>query len=263
MSTPSSIVSILACQKRIAGQVPYSESASTRLTSDPAHELTATDCSGMAHRMFMRYAGVDIGTYTGNEKYHGTLVTQSKSAARVGYGMLPGDLIFFDWNGGGIDHVAIYAGGGRIWNHGGPGKGPLDWSLASNVDNAVSVIVRRIVPPTTGTVTHPPVPSATSSNPMHGKPIPALIARGTGDYYGLITGPNQSHGGAYSSERPPIELIQAHLNWNPKVKAGLKVDGIFGTATAAAVSKFQHAYEPGTEFFGQVWFDDWAKMASL
>lgn len=259
-TTPPAIQNMLDWQAAHKGKVHYSESASTRLDSDTADLLTATDCSGMFHGMMKHFGGIDVGTYTGNECTHGTLVTQSKSAARAGYGMLPGDGILFDWDGGRWDHIAMYAGDGRIWNHGGPGAGPLNWSLASNVDKAVKVMVRRYIPATPGTVTHHPLVSATSGNPMHGHPVPALIARGTGDYYGLITGPNESHGGAYSAERPAVELIQGFLNWH--LKAGLKVNGIFEATTAAAVSKFQHASEPGTTEFGQVWYDDWAKMAA-
>jgi hypothetical protein len=112
------------------------------------------------------------------------------------------------------------------------------------------------------TVTHPAVTSGSgSANPMHGEPIPALIARGTGDYYGLITGPNESHGGRYTNEQPNIRLIQQFLNW--KQKSNLTVDGIFDPTTASAVAEFQDSYLPDTEFHGQVWYDDWAKMASF
>lgn len=261
-ATPTSITQILDWQQAHAGQVPYSETASTRLDSDKGDLLTATDCSGMAHRMVMHFAGIDIGTYTGNECTHGTLVTTSKSAAADGYGMLPGDCILFDWDGGAWDHIAIYAGHGRIWNHGGPGHGPLNWSLRDNVNNAVKVMVRRFIPWPSDTITHQPVTSGSgSANPMHDKPIPALIARGTGDYYGLITGPNESHGGLYASEQPNIRLIQRFLNW--KQDSNLTVDGIFDSTTAVAVSEFQTAHLPGTEFYGQVWYDDWAKMASF
>lgn len=260
---PEAIQKILDWQREHAGEVAYSETASTRLDSKTARDLlTPTDCSGMAAKMFAHFAGINIGTYTGNECTYGTLVTNSKSAARVGYGMLPGDCILFDWDGGPWDHIAIYAGHGRIWNHGGPGNGPLDWSLMTNVDAAHQIQVRRFLPWAPDVISHPPVHSGSGSdNPMHNKSVPALIARGTGDYYGLITGPNRSHGGAYKSEQDEVKLIQRFLNW--KMDAGLKVDGIFGKSTAHAVAAFQSKYMPGTEFPGQVWFDDWHKMASL
>jgi hypothetical protein len=258
-TTPTAITDILNWQRDNAGTVPYSETASTRLDSDTAADLlTATDCSGMAHRMVKHFAGIDIGTYTGNECTHGTLVTTDSNPAAAGYGMLPGDCILFDWDGGGWDHIAIYAGNGRIWNHGGPGRGPLNWSLKENVNNARKVMVRRFIAWSPNIITHPPI---SADDPMHGQPIPALIARGTGDYYGLITGPNESHGGLYASEQPNIRLIQRFLIWNEK--SHLTVDGVFDSTTASAVSDFQRSCMPGTEFYGQVWFDDWAKMASL
>lgn len=263
-TTPQAIVDILNWQRANQGRVPYSETAYTRLDSDTAHLLTATDCSGMVHRMMMHFAGIDVGTYTGNECTHGTLVTVSKSAARMGYGMLPGDCILFDWDGGAWDHIAIYAGEGRIWNHGGPGNGPLNWSLANNVDAAVKVMVRRFIHwPTTPP---PPPVHGSPNNPMHGRPVPTFIARGTGDYIGLESGPNESHGGAYSYERPSVLLVEEFLKWKYPALAtakGLVVDGHFGEITKELVTQFQRDYMPGTTYFGQVWFDDWLKMASL
>jgi len=149
--TPPEITAILNWQKAHAGQVPYSETASTRLAFDTAHLTSATDCSGMVARMFAHFAGLTVGTWTGNERNYGQLVTTSKADAAAGKGMLPGDVILFNWSGPNpnFDHIAIYAGAGRIWNHGGPGKGPLDWSLASNVNAATNVMVRRFITPTT------------------------------------------------------------------------------------------------------------------
>lgn len=243
------------------GRITYSETAPTRLSTKDL--LSPTDCSGNVARLHLAKAkGLVIGTYTGNICTHGTLVTLSKSAAASGYGMLPGDCPLYDWNGDGRwDHINMFAGGDLVYNHGGPGKGPVKQSLAHNVNSAVHVMVRRFIAPVAGVVTHAPVSSATKSNPMHGHSIPALIVRGTGDYFGLISGGNESHGGAYESERPDIELIQEFLNW--KYNFGIKVDGIYGPATATAVKAFQSHYMAGTQYYGQVWYDDWAKMASL
>ena len=87
------------------------------------------------------------------------------------------------------------------------------------------------------------------------------------EYFGLITGPSQSHGGYYASERPPIRMIQQALirkGYVPGVSdpGSRWADGIFERPTADAVTRFQRAQMPGTQFYGQVWWDDWAKLLS-
>lgn len=82
-----------------------------------------------------------------------------------------------------------------------------------------------------------------------------------GHYYGLITGPLTSHGGFFSGERPAIKLIQQALQrkgYAPNY-AGW-ADGFYEKATADAVTKWQRANMPGTTRFGEVWWDDWAKL---
>lgn len=83
----------------------------------------------------------------------------------------------------------------------------------------------------------------------------------TNQYFGLITGPNASHGGYYANEQPYVKAIQNKLNvlgYGP-----IAVDGKFGPSTASAVSKFQHAHMPGTQFYGQVWTDDYRELSAL
>lgn len=79
-----------------------------------------------------------------------------------------------------------------------------------------------------------------------------------GHYFGLITGPAASHGGYFEREQPAIQAIQHRLT-----QLGYKVgdkDGIFGAKTKAAVSEWQHKVAPKSEFFGQVWSDDWRRL---
>jgi hypothetical protein len=78
-----------------------------------------------------------------------------------------------------------------------------------------------------------------------------------GHYFGLYTGPAESHGGFYASERPAVTKIQQRLT---KLGYPLVADGRFGPATKAAVAKWQHAKVPGTTRFGEVWRDDWTKL---
>lgn len=117
--------------------------------------------------------------------------------------------------------------------------------------------------------TKPPKPLPTPSKKVHqGAPIPAMIRRGSGQYFGLITGPANSHGGYYPNERLYVGMIQQRLiacgfvpgitdinsNW---------VDRKFEQPTADAVTRFQKKHMPHTQFFGQVWWDDWMKLFNL
>jgi len=84
-------------------------------------------------------------------------------------------------------------------------------------------------------------------------------------YFGLVTGPNESHGGYYQSERPWIRMIQQALirkGYVPGIgdpNSGW-ADGVFEQPTADAVTRFQRREMPGTTYFGQVWWDDWARL---
>jgi hypothetical protein len=102
----------------------------------------------------------------------------------------------------------------------------------------------------------PPAP------PSHGAPAFPLPRN---EYFGLVSGPKQSHGGYYAAERPAIRMIQQALirqGYVPGVTDPNSrwADGIFERPTFDAVSRFQHARMPGTTFYGQVWWDDWAKL---
>lgn len=80
-------------------------------------------------------------------------------------------------------------------------------------------------------------------------------------YFGLVTGPNESHGGYYPNERPWIKLIQqalqrkGHAPNNPGW-----ADGVYEQPTWNAVAAWQRANMPGTTRFGEVWWDDWAQL---
>jgi len=81
-----------------------------------------------------------------------------------------------------------------------------------------------------------------------------------GHYFGLVTGPDKSHGGFYERERPYIAAIQRRLAKLGFAEVG-DTDGVFGPKTRGAVAKWQHAkYEAKTTNFGQVWRDDWRRL---
>jgi hypothetical protein len=113
----------------------------------------------------------------------------------------------------------------------------------------------------------PPAPVPPSPPPVI-PPAPGLppwtLPRG--HYYGLITGPANSHGGYYVTERAAIQAIQRRLiakGYVPGVRDWRSgwADGIFQQPTVDAVARFQRAEMPGTTFFGQVWSDDYARLA--
>lgn len=85
---------------------------------------------------------------------------------------------------------------------------------------------------------------------------------GPGDYFGLITGPDSSHGGYFLNERADVKAIQERLQtlgFAPRTTGW--ADGKFEQPTKDAVSKWQRAkYSSTTSRYGEVWPDDWAHL---
>lgn len=103
------------------------------------------------------------------------------------------------------------------------------------------------------------------------EPDPAPVDAGgypldPGEYFGLISGPADSHGGYHDWEKPYIRAIQRELirsGYVPGVDDPNSswADGIYGQATHDAVTRFQQAERPdGTARWGEVWGDDWATL---
>jgi hypothetical protein len=119
-----------------------------------------------------------------------------------------------------------------------------------------------------------PKPVTPSTNPKpsgklyQGQSVPPIIGKGTGRYFGLITGPSNSIGGFNPSEKPFVKMLQQRLivcGFVPGVTnpAGGWADGVFEKPTAEAVTRFQKKHLPNTKYFGQVWYDDWVKLFNL
>lgn len=102
------------------------------------------------------------------------------------------------------------------------------------------------------------------AGPVLQRPWPSYMP--TNEWFGDINGPDASHGGYYSREQPDVKAIQQRLitlGYVPGVTDPTSgwADGIFGPETIGAVSRWQRAlYAPQTEFFGQVWSDDWQRL---
>lgn len=259
------VQNMLDWQNDHLGDLVYSQSDPYRLST--SHLFAPTDCSGLFAKMMAEFAdGLYVGTYTGNECTYGDLITTDRN--RILDLALPGDGLLYNWYydpDGPWNHINMYAGNGEVLNHGGPGKGPVRQSLASNLSNARHVMLRRylhpVVPPKPT-----PIKSHSPDNPLNGRKLPPFIWPGSGDYIGVYWGPNESHGGYYEAERPYIILVEKFLGWKyPKLanEKGLVIDGKFGTVTRDLVSRFQHEYLPEVKYFGQVWHNTWTKMASF
>jgi peptidoglycan hydrolase-like protein with peptidoglycan-binding domain len=60
-----------------------------------------------------------------------------------------------------------------------------------------------------------------------------------------------------------VRLIQRALQrWGFAPNVAGWVDGKFEQPTVNSVAAWQRAHMPNTQFFGQVWSDDWAKLLS-
>ncbi|GAA2606942.1 hypothetical protein GCM10010399_42340 [Dactylosporangium fulvum] len=68
------------------------------------------DCSGLTHYVYAK-AGLKWSYYTAAGQYD---YGRTKHWAVSTKDLRPGDLLFFDWSGGGIDHVGIYIGGNQM-----------------------------------------------------------------------------------------------------------------------------------------------------
>lgn len=67
---------------------------------------TAFDCSGFTQWLYKRSMGVNLAHHAATQYQQLQKVNRDELQA--------GDLLFFDWNGGGIDHVEVYMGGDKM-----------------------------------------------------------------------------------------------------------------------------------------------------
>lgn len=108
-------------------------------------------------------------------------------------------------------------------------------------------------------------------------PYPGNFTLPTGHYYGLKSGPEQSHGGFYAHEQPVIRAIQQKLVSLGFARRGNGQqvppsawatdgwsDGLFEQLTKDAVIRFQQTHRPhNTTRWGEVWGDDWQTLWGL
>ena len=102
-----------------------------------------------------------------------------------------------------------------------------------------------------------PVPPTHPHGPHLRRPWPGYMQH-EGNFFGLITGPQESHGGIDATARSDVKAIQLRLQvlaFAPNIPGW--ADGIFEQPTKDAVTLWQHARMPDTTLFGEVWHDDW------
>ena len=133
------------------------------------------------------------------------------------------------------------AGGGYGWQ-----KRLYDWPVGYKAYRFKDIVDDVVTPPP------PPAPK-----PYLHRAWPSYMP--WGHYFGLITGPNESHGGYYLNERADVKAIQQRLN-ALGFNAGV-ADGLFEQPTKDGVSRWQRAKYVGTTTrYGEVWADDWAHL---
>lgn len=235
-----------------------------------------TDCSALCRYAYMQVAGVDPGTWTGNQQDRGTVVVGAnvQTAAEAERLLQKGDLVFFDWDGVAtnyFDHVEMYIGNGQTIGHGGPGNGPVIKSLAEQWGWAHTIVARRYIDgeaqavASAAAVTPAPAPAAPPQR-VYFPDFPWGLW--SGHYLGDINGPAESHGGYYESEKPLVRAVQQAL-----IKLGYVpgvtdinngwADGVWENPTTVAMTAFQKDHMPGTTFYGQCWADDYAALRRL
>lgn len=94
------------------------------------------DCSGLVQYVFANAAGVSLPHSAAEQFSEGSPVSGQ---------LQPGDLVFFRVNGGDIDHVGIYVGGGEMFNAENPNAGVKYDTISSGYWKARYAGARRIL----------------------------------------------------------------------------------------------------------------------
>lgn len=95
------------------------------------------DCSGFVQWVYAHAAGISLPHSAAEQSTMGTAVNLSD--------IQPGDCVFFDVNGSGVDHVGIYIGNGEMVNAENPNAGVKDDSITSSYWAPKISCVRRFL----------------------------------------------------------------------------------------------------------------------
>lgn len=95
------------------------------------------DCSGLVQYVYAHAAGITLTHSAAEQSTAGSAVSKSS--------LQPGDLVFFNVNGSGIDHVGIYIGGGSMINAENPSVGVVYDNINSSYWAARYAGARRVL----------------------------------------------------------------------------------------------------------------------
>jgi len=213
----------------------------------------SVDCSSFVI-LCLRRAGFQTGhaTYTGNMRSE---LTKLGWAVKDNNGRpQAGDILLND-----ADHTAVYLGSGRLAQARINRLGGITGGTPGDQTNSETNVQEYYDYPWDCYLRYR---GAHAGGPVaqDGWPLPP------GHYFGLVTGPDESHGGFFPEEVPYIRWIQRRLialGYVPGVHdpGSAWADGKFETATRDAVARWQHAkWSAQTTRFGEVWEDDWHRL---
>lgn len=194
---------------------------------------------------------------------------------------LPGGHYFGDWEGPEESHGGFYERE-KVWvaqvqtalqksGHAPNVPGWADGLWESPTTDAINSWQRAVGRPQTGRADKAdwdllilgrggaPAPTPTPPAGRVAPKFPLPADHWFGDWRG---GPKQ-HGGFYESEMGWVREIQWALQrWGYAPAAPEWADGKWDPPTTEAMAAWQRDHMPGTTFYGQCWWDDWAKLLS-
>lgn len=141
------------------------------------------------------------------------------------------------------------------------GMGAAAWGNHPNCPGDLRKAQRGAILTAAGAAPAKPTPApAPATGATLRRAWPSYIPKS--EYFGLITGPNASHGGYYVAEREDVRAIQQRFQALGRApQAASWADGLFEQPTYDVVAKWQRdLYRPLTTRFGEVWSDDWVRL---
>jgi hypothetical protein len=182
--------------------------------TDPA---TGLDCSGLTQRVFADL-GISLPRTAAQQATTGTPVASLADAR-------PGDLVFFDYGGTGIDHVGIYVGNGQMI------AAPTEGERVRVQKVGTPTAIRREVPAATSTGT---------AAGLSGVPYAALFTA-AGSRYGvspaLLAAMASQESGFDASAVSPAGA-EGLMQFMPSTAAGLGVDPLDPASSVDGAARY-------------------------